>query len=238
MRKREVQRVCIAFTLLGLLSAPSFGQDLSGDTAGITGTRDNTRLQGTAFDSSGSPITEVEIWVSNDAAPADRLRAKTRKTGTYLVRGLGQIYSREDVEGIMLRVMFEKSGHRNVQVVIGVEKNGLARVFPILYRDDETPHISGVTTLLTGKVTDSKGKPVKGAQVSIRTRGDDAADDATPVVATTAKNGEYEALLWQAPGKVQVTVSSAAGEKTASAELQAQTDPGFFLSQVLDLAYP
>ena len=47
---------------------------------------DNTRLTGTAFDLEGNAMSDVTIWVTNDNAPATRVRSKSRKTGNYLVR--------------------------------------------------------------------------------------------------------------------------------------------------------
>ena len=144
-----------------------------------------------------------DIWVANDASPSQRMRARTRKTGSYLARGLGPIYTERDIYGVVLRVSFELPGHRGVEAKIAVQKNELGTLHPILYREgDAMPAADRLHVSLSGVVTGSNGKPVREATVRARS----AADPALAAEAVTAKDGRYELLLWNAPTQVELEV--------------------------------
>jgi hypothetical protein len=174
------------------------------DTTGTITDRDNTRVGGTAYDSSGKPLPEVEIWVANDASPSQRMRTRTRKTGSYLARGLGPLYTERDVYGVVLRVSFQLPGYQPVEAKVAVEKNELGTVHPILYREGESPPEGRLEVSLGGTITGADGKPVRGATVRVRS-------DAAPELAAeavTAKDGRYDLLLWGAPPKVDLEVTA------------------------------
>ena len=176
------------------------------DTTGTITDRDNTRVGGTVYDASGKPLPDVDIWVANDASPSQRMRTRTRKTGSYLARGLGPLYTERDVYGVVLRVSFELPGHRLVEAKVAVEKNALGALYPVLYREGEEPPGAGrLHGRLIGVVTGANGKPVREATVRVR-----AADEPGFAVETvTGKDGRYELLLWNAPAKVELQVSAA-----------------------------
>ena len=97
--------------------APADRSDARGSSVdGLSGGRDNTRVQGTVFDSQGKPMSKVEMWVMNDDSPSARMRMRTRSDGDYLVRGLGRLYTVDDVYGIVLRISFETPGYRTVEI--------------------------------------------------------------------------------------------------------------------------
>ncbi len=205
------------------------GGDLRGGDVSVgAGGRDNTRVQGTVFDSSGQPMPEVQIWAQNHNAPADRVRGRTRKTGSYLVRNLIRLYTRDDVYGLTMRMRFEKAGYKTVEAVADVEKNGLTRLFPIMYREDEEPKLSGFCAVLTGTVANAKGKGIKGATVKV-TGGDFAAET------TTVGGGEYEVVLWNAPGEVTVMVDSAKGSRQTAVTIQPAPRPDVLIPQTHDV---
>lgn len=219
-----------ALLLLALAAwSPLVAQDTRGSNIdGAVGDRDNSRVQGTVFDAEGNPMSDVQIWAMNHNSPADRIRARTRKTGTYLLRNFGRIYARDDIYGVTMRVQFEKDGYQSVEVVADVEKNGLTRVFPILYAEGETVEMSGICTMLTGRVTNAKGKGAKGAIVRV-TSEDFAAE------AEVAKSGEFEVLLWNVPSQVTLEVESSDGSKSVPVELQAPPRADVFLTQTVDV---
>ena len=124
------------------------GADLrGGDVTGAVGGRDNTRVFGTILDSSGKPLPDVDIWFQNDNMPAPRLRAKGRKTGTFLLRNMGRIFSREDYEGLTVRVTFERNGFRSVIARVAVQRDGSQQLYPILFREGESMEPEGIRTV-------------------------------------------------------------------------------------------
>ena len=155
--------------------AVNVGGDLrGGDVTGAVGGRDNTRVFGTILDSGGNPLPDVDIWYQNDNMPAPKLRAKGRKTGAYLLRNMGRVYSREDYEGIVLRITFERDGYKSVVARVKVQRDGAQQVYPILFREGESMEAEGVRTVLIGRVEDKRGKPVKGGGEVTITSGDGA----------------------------------------------------------------
>jgi hypothetical protein len=176
------------------------------DTTGTITDRDNTRVGGTVYDSSGKPLADVDIWVANDASPSQRMRTRSRKTGSYLARGLGPLYTERDVLGIVLRVSFELPGHRTVEAKVAVEKNELGALYPVLYQEGEEPPGAGrLHGRLSGVVTGANGKPVREATV----RATVADEPGFAVETVSGKDGRYELLLWNAPVKLELQVSAA-----------------------------
>ena len=215
-----------------LVAAPALAQDpgpvnvggdlRGGDVTGAVGGRDNTRVHGTILDSSGNPLSDVDIWYQNDNSPATRLRAKGRKTGTYLLRNMGRIYSREDYEGIVLRVTFERDGYRSVVARVAVQRDGAEQFFPILFREGESMEASGVRTVLVGRVEDKRGKPVKGGGEVTVTSGDGTFE----ATAEIEKNGNYAVVLWDAPERVNVSFNMAkGGVRDSIVEIQQSRQP-------------
>ncbi|MEM1248101.1 MAG: carboxypeptidase-like regulatory domain-containing protein [Acidobacteriota bacterium] len=232
--KLRLSRIA-SFTLALIATAAAHAQNVNSNqdmrgssVAGSIGDRDNSRVQGTVFDSSGSPMSDVQIWAMNHNSPADRIRARTRKTGTYLLRNFERIYTRDDVYGVTMRVQFEKAGYQTVEVVADVEKNGLTRVFPVLYADGEQVGMTGVCAMLTGRITNAKGKGVKGSTVKV-------SGDGFSAEVAAAKNGEYELLLWNAPAQVTLEIESAQGTASQPLELTAAPRADVFLTQVVDV---
>ena len=216
-RTRRITTVgtAVAAWVLGLwVTAPTglwsrqLPEDLNegADTTGTITDRDNTRVGGIVYDASGKPLPEVDIWVANDASPSQRLRARTRKTGAYLARGLGSLYTERDVYGIVMRVTFELPGYRMVEAKVAVEKNELGILHPILFRSDEQPPSAPdrLTASLSGVVMGKNGKPAREAVVKVSA----ASDPAVAAQATTAKDGRYELLLWNVPTTVQLEVAA------------------------------
>ena len=213
------KRLLLPLLLLPLLAiaAPALGQDpgqvnvggdlRGGDVTGTAGGRDNTRVFGTILDSSGNPLSDVDIWYQNDNSPAFRLRAKGRKTGSYLLRNMGRLYSREDYEGIVLRLTFERDGYRTNLVRVSVQRDGTQQVYPILFRDGESMEPEGIRTVLVGRVQDKRGKAVKGGGEVTVTSGDGTFEATGPI----EKNGEYAVVLWDAPEIVNTSFKLAKG---------------------------
>jgi hypothetical protein len=173
------------------------------DTTGTITDRDNTRVGGTVYDSSGQPLPEVDIWVANDASPSQRMRTRTRKTGSFLARGLGPIYTERDIHGVVMRVSFDRPGHRSVEAKVAVQKNELGTLYPILYREGEAmPAADRLHVNLSGVITGANGKPAREATVRARAAGEPALAAET----VTAKDGRYELLLWNAPTTVELEV--------------------------------
>ena len=231
-RQARLGGVMLAAVLAGSSLSAQQPDTRGADISGVTRDRDNTRVQGTVLDSSGQPLNEVQIWVTNHEAPADRVRAKTRKTGEYLVRNLARLYTRDDLYGITLRVTFERNGYRPVEVAVAVEKNGIQRLLPILHREDEAVEMTGVSALLAGTVTNARGKPVKSGTVRVTARG-----GAEALAESAIAKGEFEALLWQAPSQVTVLVSSPLGDKEMEVDLQPPPRPDVVLPQILEISY-
>ena len=178
------------------------GADLrGGDVTGAVGGRDNTRVFGTILDSSGNPLPDVDIWFQNDNMPAPRLRAKGRKTGTYLLRNMGRIFSRDDYEGITVRVTFERNGFRSVIARVAVQRDGSQQLYPVLFREGEAMESQGIRTVLAGRVQNSRGKPVKGGGEITITSGDGTFQASGPI----EKNGEFAIVLWDAPERVNAS---------------------------------
>jgi len=203
----------MTLTAAGALTAqaPADTSDARGSTLDSTaGGRDNTRVQGTVFDSQGNPMPKVEMWVMNDDSPADRLRMRTRGSGEYLVRSVGRLYTRDDVYGIRLRISFEAPGYRTVEIRTAVETNGLVDVYPILWKESEDPsEMTEWCLVLKGKVANAKGKGIKGVTVTVT----DPGGSDLNVQAITQKGGIYEALLWRVPSIVRVTANSGGAEQ-------------------------
>ena len=209
--------------------AVNVGGDLrGGDVTGAVGGRDNTRVVGTILDSSGNPMSDVDIWYQNDNMPAPRLRAKGRKTGTYLLRNMGRVFSREDYEGIVLRITFERDGHRSVVARVAVQRDGLQQVFPILFREGESMEAEGVRTVLVGRVENKRGKPVKGGGEVTITSGNGEFTATGPI----EKNGEFAVVLWDAPARVNATFKmTKGGVRDEILELTASPQPDLAVAQ-------
>lgn len=215
MTKRLLFPLLLVPTLA--IAAPALGQDppavnagadlRGGDVTGAAGGRDNTRVYGTILDSSGKPMADVDIWYQNDNSPAMRLRAKGRKTGSYLLRNMSRLYSREDYEGIWLRLTFERDGYRSVLARVSVQRDGTQRVFPILFREGESIEPEGIRTVLVGRVQNKRGKPVKGGGEVTVTSGDGTFEATGPI----EKNGEYAVVLWDAPERVNASFNLTKG---------------------------
>ncbi len=212
--------------------AANVGADLrGGDVTGAVGGRDNTRVLGTILDSSGNPMSDVDIWYQNDNMPAPRLRAKGRKTGTYLLRNMGRVLSRDDYEGIVLRITFEREGYRSVVARVAVQRDGAQQVFPILFREGESMEAKGVRTVLVGRVENKRGKPVKGGGEALFTSGD-GSFSATGVV---EKNGEFAVVLWDAPERVNASFEmTKGGVRDQILELRASPQPDLAVTQVFN----
>lgn len=201
----------LLFIPLLVLAVPALAQDpgpanvgadlRGGDVTGAVGGRDNTRVFGTILDSSGNALPDVDIWFQNDNMPAPRLRAKGRKTGTYLLRNMGRIFSRDDYEGITLRVTFERNGFRSVIARVAVQRDGSQQLYPVLFREGEAMESQGIRTVLAGRVQNSRGKPVKGGGEITITSGDGTFQASGPI----EKNGEFAIVLWDAPERVNAS---------------------------------
>ena len=192
--------------------------------------QDNTRAYGTVLDSSGSPLANVDIWVSNHNAPANRVRAKNRKTGTFLLRNIGRLYTIDDFGGITLRLLFERDGYRSVQTTVGVQRDGIGTLYPVLFIESEKVELPGVCAVLVGTVVNAKGKGLKAPTIQVRTlEGDEI------VKVTGEKKGDYEVLLWNAPQRVRLIVESALGEKEILVDLTPPSAPQVIYPQRLDI---
>lgn len=236
MTKRLLFPLLLVPTLF--LAGPVLGQDpgavnvggdlRGGDVTGAVGGRDNTRVVGTILDSSGNPMSDVDIWYQNDNMPAPRLRAKGRKTGTFLLRNMGRVFSREDYEGIVLRITFERDGHRSVVARVAVQRDGLQQVFPILFREGESMEAEGVRTVLVGRVENKRGKPVKGGGEVAITSGDGEFTATGPI----EKNGEFAVVLWDAPARVNATFKmTKGGTRDEILELTPSPQPDLAVAQ-------
>lgn len=192
----------VAVPLVAQEQPVNAGADLrGGDVTGAVGGRDNTRIYGIILDSSGKPLSDVDIWLQNDNSPAARVRAKGRKTGTYLLRNMGRLYSRDDYEGIVLRITFERDGYRSVLTRVAVQRDGSQQVYPILFREGESMEPEGIRTVLVGRVENKRGKAVKGGGEVTLTSGDGEFTATGPI----EKNGEFAVVLWDAPERVNAS---------------------------------
>ena len=198
-------RTAVLTALLVLFVAPAaFAQLPEGsDLARNLRDADNTRVTGVVYDPDGQPLNKVNVWLFNDRAPANPLRARTRKSGLFLVRNLTNIYREEDVHGIYLRARFELEGYQPVEAKLAVERDQLGQVHPIMWPEGTQPQVDGICVLVTGTVSSGpKKKGVRGATVRIT-----AADAPDLLVETVAdKSGYYEALLWDVPEVVNVHI--------------------------------
>lgn len=203
--------------LLVLAAPASWAQPIDTDPYGTSGEfggvndRENTRLMGTVFDTAGTPMPDVLIWVVNDEAPAQQARARTRKTGNYLVRGMASLYTERDVYGITARARFEKEGYKTVIARIGISKNGVERLYPVMIPEGEMFDPEGFLAVLVGSVVNAKGKGVKGVVV-------EAWHDGQQLAASdpTKGSGEFELVLWDVGESVELVAKSKGGVETRS----------------------
>lgn len=177
--------------------------DIGGGVNSAFTERDNTRVMGTVRDAFGNPINEIEIRVRNNDAPANELIFRTRKTGTYLVRDVSRLWSLENVTGITLRLRFEAVGLEPFETTVGVAKNGLAELHPILWEPGEEKKLGGWCVIVQGDVTDSKGKKLKKGSIVFTSK-----ENPEFRVETEVSKGHYEALLWAAPADVSLTLTA------------------------------
>jgi protocatechuate 3,4-dioxygenase beta subunit len=233
--RRRAGVLAASLLLAGPASARQLPEptNIGTDTTGTITDRDNTRVLGAVYDAQGNPLSDVNIWVANDDAPAQRQRTRTRKTGTYLARGIGPLYTEYNVEGITLRLTFEKDGHQTVEATVGVRKNEIAALHPILWPQGVEPAMDGVCVVLTGRVTDARGKPARNATVKVTS----GQDSELAVEAPTSKDGAYELLLWNAPRQVRLEVA-AAGEPSWSQEISLSDPARLDLVQVATFDVP
>jgi hypothetical protein len=125
--------------------------------------------------------------------------------GSFLVRDSAQLYTQEDVLGIVLRLSFEKEGYEPLEVTVAVERNALAEVHPILWRPEETPQGNDWCIVVQGTVSAAGRKRVKKALVTITS----PLDPGFELQAKVGKNGTYRALLWNAPASLKISATAA-----------------------------
>jgi hypothetical protein len=216
-RRAFLLRPALCLAIGVALAAPPLEARQRNEGADITGgvsDRDNTRVAGTVFDPEGNPMPNVNIWVVNHDSPANRQRTRTRKTGTYLARNLAPLLEEFNLEGINLRLTFERDGYRSVETTIGVARNALGTVHPILWPEGQEPQTDAIYALLTGQITTPEGKPAKDATLRIGS----PEDPELSVEAEVDKNGTYEALLWAAPRVLRLD-AAAPGHEASSQEI-------------------
>ena len=114
---------------------------------------------------------------------------------------MGRIFSREDYEGLTVRVTFERNGFRSVIARVRVQRDGAQQLYPILFREGESMVSQGIRTVLAGRVQDRRGKPVKGGGEVAIASGDGAFQASGPI----EKNGEFAIVLWDAPELVNAS---------------------------------
>ena len=199
--------VAIAILVSGMAGAqPTADLNSGGWTLeGSITDRDNTRVLGTVYDSEGNPQPKVVIWVANNQILSSRVRIRTRSDGSFLVRDIAQLYTQEDVLGIVLRLSFEKEGYEPLEVTVAVERNALAEVHPILWRPEETPQGNDWCIVVQGTVSAAGRKRVKKALVTITS----PLDPGFELQAKVGKNGTYRALLWNAPSSLKISATAA-----------------------------
>ncbi len=189
-------------------AAPPGESDFAGYGTGTN--RDKTRVFGTVYDSSGTPLAQADVRVKNDQAPADEVRARSRKTGTYLARSLGSIYTERDLEGIRIRVRYERDGYQPVEIVSGVAKNDGVEINPILWRiGEDSATMTKWAVIVTGNVVNAKGKKVKGATYTLTS----PVDDSLKVEGKAEKDGTFRTLLWGGPNTFLLTVQGGGATK-------------------------
>ena len=201
--------VAIAILVSGMAGAqPTGPTDFNSGGWTLEGSitdRDNTRVLGTVYDSEGNPQPKVVIWVANNQILSSRVRIRTRSDGSFLVRDIAQLYTQEDVLGIVLRLSFEKEGYEPLEVTVAVERNALAEVHPILWRPEETPQGNDWCIVVQGTVSAAGRKRVKQALVTITS----PLDPGFELQAKVGKNGTYRALLWNAPASLKISATAA-----------------------------
>ena len=189
----------IPLTLLAIaLIAPPLPAQVNTDNIAQ---RDTTRVGGIIYDSQGNPMPKVELWIQNDNAPADRSRGRSKATGAYLVRGIGRLFTERDLAGIMLRLTYEAEGYEPLTVIVPAPVNTYTELFPILAKPG---------LLHRGKVSRGGKKGLRDAVITVTS----PEDPGLNVQTTTAKDGTYEALLWDVPSSLLVTASSGGNEQT------------------------
>ena len=212
--------VLAALVPLTAVSAQEVTSDVSqgADISGAVTDRDTTRVFGTIYDSSGTPQSRVDIRVFNDQAPANEVRTRSRKTGSYVARNFGRLYTERDLYGLKVRVRFEAAGFKPSEIVSAVEKNNGLELNPILWREGEQPAMDGWCLVLTGQLTNAKGKKVKDGAVRITSPDDPALD----VEAEVDKGGNYRAMIWNGPGKLQLEATGNGATETLPLSLDGQ----------------
>jgi hypothetical protein len=191
---------------------------------------DKTRVSGLVFGSDGAVLNDIDLWVTNDNAPANRIRARTRKNGTFLLRHLDRLFTRDDVEGIVLRVLFEKDGYRSTETTVSVPKNGLGSVHVILYTNEEEPFLEELCAVVKGRLQDRKGKPVKRTRVTVSSlKGELLAET------TSDGDGRYTLALWNAPEVVELEASDGTLEARVRVKLRQPENHDVLQAQILDL---
>ncbi len=232
------QSLWLLLAATAFLCHPAGAQQTGGDPFGDVGAgtgagpRDNTRVQGTVFNTAGEVMSDVHIWVTNDAAPANRVRAKTRPTGNYLVRNVASLYQPEDIEGILLRVLFQKEGYEDLQTLVGVVKNGIERINVYMLETGETAEMSGTCAALAGRVVNRKGRGAKG--VTVRVLSLDGEELIPPIAAE--KRGDWEAILWNVDvDEVTVEATGKEGTNRTNVKLEADNEPQVFTAQKVEL---
>ena len=211
--------LAVLFPIAGL-SAQEVTSDVSqgADISGAVTDRDTTRVFGNIYDSSGAMLPRVDIRVFNDAAPANEVRTRSRKTGSYVARNFGRLYTERDLYGLKVRVRFEAAGFKPAEIVSAVEKNNGLELNPILWRDGEQPEMDGWCLVLTGKLTNAKGKKVKDGTVRVTSPDDPNLD----IEATVEKNGNYRAVIWNGPGNLQLEATGNGTTETRPLALDGQ----------------
>ncbi|REJ75096.1 MAG: hypothetical protein DWQ36_05985 [Acidobacteria bacterium] len=211
------------FSLVALVAAwPLAAQQPNPFGAGsdLVSGRDNTRLMGTVFDVAGNPMTDVMVWVVNDAAPAEQARSRTRKTGNYLVRGMAGLYTERDVNGIIARARFEKDGHETVVARIGIPKNAVERLNPILAPAGQPVVLDGHAAMFVGQVVDEREKGIKGAVVRVLEEG-----EAIATSEPTKGDGEFEVVVWNAAAELVLEASADGRESRLEVVLEPPPQP-------------
>ncbi|MEE2775929.1 MAG: carboxypeptidase-like regulatory domain-containing protein [Acidobacteriota bacterium] len=212
--------ILLAATLTGLAPAVAAsaqapagaGGDSRGDNVeGNIGSRDNTRAYGTVYDPAGKVLGKVDVWVMNDNAPAARMRLKSRPTGSYQVRNVGRLYNQDDIYGIVLRLRFEAPGYRTAEYIVPVERNEIVWLHPVMWPEDQEPSDDVRRVMVMGRLRNAKGKKIKDGSIVVTS----PHDASLRVEVAAAKDGSFEALLWNAPSRITVQASAGAvtGEK-------------------------
>ena len=148
------------------------------------------------------------------------------------MRNIGRLYTNDDYAGITLRLRFERDGYQAVQTTVGVQRDGIGTLYPVLFTESETVELPGVCAVLAGTVVNAKGKAVKAPAIQVLTlEGEELAK------VKGEKSGDYEVLLWNAPQRVRVIVVSSLGEKEMVVDLTPPWTPQVIFPQRLDIAF-